>query len=121
MYRQQHTSFKASGLRGRRCFERFPMPAEPYVNDAVAAYPLVDAAGNRLHFRQFRHLFIVGEWLCRDCSLRRDRKSTRLNSSHANISYAVSCLKNIGGLTETVVTDLVISDLRVQTSVDRLI
>src|SRR3712207_8624214 len=24
-----------------------------------------------------------------------DRKSTRLNSSHANISYAVFCLKNI--------------------------
>src|SRR5438445_4906418 len=30
---------------------------------------------------------------------RRDRKSTRLNSSHANISYAVFCLKkNIQGL-----------------------
>src|SRR3712207_9558958 len=29
-------------------------------------------------------------------ALRRDRKSTRLNSSHANISYAVFCLtKNI--------------------------
>src|SRR5882757_4254684 len=27
------------------------------------------------------------------CSTRRDRKSTRLNSSHANISYAVFCLK----------------------------
>src|SRR3712207_8704011 len=26
-------------------------------------------------------------------SLREDRKSTRLNSSHANISYAVFCLK----------------------------
>src|SRR3712207_7596366 len=26
-------------------------------------------------------------------SCRRDRKSTRLNSSHANISYAVFCLK----------------------------
>src|SRR3712207_7178320 len=26
--------------------------------------------------------------------VRRDRKSTRLNSSHANISYAVFCLKN---------------------------
>src|SRR3712207_8596747 len=26
-------------------------------------------------------------------SLRSDRKSTRLNSSHANISYAVFCLK----------------------------
>src|SRR3712207_8769900 len=27
------------------------------------------------------------------CSVDRDRKSTRLNSSHANISYAVFCLK----------------------------
>src|SRR3712207_7547009 len=29
-----------------------------------------------------------------DLELRQDRKSTRLNSSHANISYAVFCLKN---------------------------
>src|SRR3712207_9016135 len=28
-----------------------------------------------------------------DLGLRLDRKSTRLNSSHANISYAVFCLK----------------------------
>src|SRR3712207_8407851 len=28
-------------------------------------------------------------------ALHRDRKSTRLNSSHANISYAVFCLKKI--------------------------
>src|SRR3712207_7640652 len=28
-----------------------------------------------------------------DADHRRDRKSTRLNSSHANISYAVFCLK----------------------------
>src|SRR3712207_8682738 len=28
-----------------------------------------------------------------DDARRRDRKSTRLNSSHANISYAVFCLK----------------------------
>src|SRR5947209_9711096 len=27
------------------------------------------------------------------CDRERDRKSTRLNSSHANISYAVFCLK----------------------------
>src|SRR3712207_8577338 len=27
------------------------------------------------------------------CNARPDRKSTRLNSSHANISYAVFCLK----------------------------
>src|SRR3712207_9077552 len=29
----------------------------------------------------------------RPAGCRRDRKSTRLNSSHANISYAVFCLK----------------------------
>src|SRR3712207_7817581 len=28
----------------------------------------------------------------------RDRKSTRLNSSHANISYAVFCLKKTAGI-----------------------
>src|SRR3712207_7671166 len=31
---------------------------------------------------------VVGVW-----SVQADRKSTRLNSSHANISYAVFCLK----------------------------
>src|SRR3712207_7367675 len=30
-----------------------------------------------------------------DAFVARDRKSTRLNSSHANISYAVFCLKKI--------------------------
>src|SRR3712207_8181905 len=30
---------------------------------------------------------------CRPAGARLDRKSTRLNSSHANISYAVFCLK----------------------------
>src|SRR3712207_6968660 len=33
--------------------------------------------------------FQVHDWV----QHRRDRKSTRLNSSHANISYAVFCLK----------------------------
>src|SRR3712207_7542049 len=33
--------------------------------------------------------------LNRTCYQLRDRKSTRLNSSHANISYAVFCLKKI--------------------------
>src|SRR3712207_8398581 len=34
------------------------------------------------------HRLLVGEVV-----VERDRKSTRLNSSHANISYAVFCLK----------------------------
>src|SRR3712207_8943374 len=34
-----------------------------------------------------------GGWHTGFWSMGRDRKSTRLNSSHANISYAVFCLK----------------------------
>src|SRR3712207_7704813 len=41
----------------------------------------VDAAGARI----FDNVLVAGATL--------DRKSTRLNSSHANISYAVFCLK----------------------------
>src|SRR3712207_6865485 len=47
-----------------------------------------------------RRLAVVGEHLGDQLALREgqaarqeDRKSTRLNSSHANISYAVFCLK----------------------------
>src|SRR3712207_8920987 len=35
----------------------------------------------------------AGRGLVAGHPVRRDRKSTRLNSSHANISYAVFCLK----------------------------
>src|SRR5947207_10546561 len=35
----------------------------------------------------------VGEYLSADATLLADRKSTRLNSSHTVISYAVFCLK----------------------------
>src|SRR3712207_7969121 len=46
----------------------------------------VVAPGGRVGDAPVRPLWVVGErW--------EDRKSTRLNSSHANISYAVFCLK----------------------------
>src|SRR3712207_8085395 len=38
--------------------------------------------------------------------LHRDRKSTRLNSSHANISYAVSCLKKKNLLVDHTIIDI---------------
>src|SRR3712207_8178411 len=41
------------------------------------------------------------EGLARGPPRRADRKSTRLNSSHANISYAVFCLKKKKKLTYT--------------------
>src|SRR3712207_8467287 len=61
---------------------------------AWAVYGLLEAAGDKLfnacalvgptgYFATFRKLHLP-------CL---DRKSTRLNSSHANISYAVFCLK----------------------------
>src|SRR5438445_6357341 len=44
--------------------------------------------------RDYDDLLRVGQQRPRDGTGRgRDRKSTRLNSSHANISYAVFCLK----------------------------
>src|SRR3712207_7829107 len=44
----------------------------------------VNASPRRVHLLAEEHVGRAG---------RQDRKSTRLNSSHANISYAVFCLK----------------------------
>src|SRR3712207_8441904 len=41
-----------------------------------------------------------------DCSATPDRKSTRLNSSHANISYAVFCLKKKNYKISVVLVDM---------------
>src|SRR3712207_7102206 len=48
------------------------------VSEAVAAGQREEGKGDRVQPQEAQH---------------RDRKSTRLNSSHANISYAVFCLK----------------------------
>src|SRR5947209_16224669 len=53
---------------------------------------LFRSGGNR-PLDRFRKLAHHHEHACRDAERQRDRKSTRLNSSHANISYAVFCLK----------------------------
>src|SRR3712207_7753632 len=42
---------------------------------------------------------LAGDAACLAQGAEKDRKSTRLNSSHANISYAVFCLKKIYGHT----------------------
>src|SRR3712207_8655861 len=42
-----------------------------------------------------------------DTGDREDRKSTRLNSSHANISYAVFCLKKKNNQTDLIQTNYV--------------
>src|SRR3712207_8469005 len=58
---------------------------------AAAAAP--DRRGGADRVRRHLRMAVGGQ---RDRGIRRssrDRKSTRLNSSHANISYAVFCLK----------------------------
>src|SRR3712207_7256279 len=46
-----------------------------------------------LHFQAFREVLAKEGIGLTEEDYYRDRKSTRLNSSHANISYAVFCLK----------------------------
>src|SRR2546427_7608282 len=60
-------------------------------------YRLTDASGGRMTLDA-----VAGHWAGapRDRVERQDRKSTRLNSSHSQISYAVFCLKK-KRLTET--------------------
>src|SRR3712207_7892421 len=55
---------------------------------AIAVAPLRHSGVCRARFG-----CIVGCFINRQVAPSRDRKSTRLNSSHANISYAVFCLK----------------------------
>src|SRR3712207_8179596 len=44
-------------------------------------------------------------WMTNDGSVTEDRKSTRLNSSHANISYAVFCLKKKHYMTSSCISN----------------
>src|SRR3712207_7071598 len=63
--------------------------------DALAP-PLLRRHVNRSPDRcaRLRELLRAGDRLgAREAEVEEDRKSTRLNSSHANISYAVFCLK----------------------------
>src|SRR3712207_8089615 len=68
---------------------RSPPPACPLHNRIQEVFPCVDQQ-LRLILRTFQPGRRPLSWLR---SSKRDRKSTRLNSSHANISYAVFCLK----------------------------
>src|SRR3712207_7066030 len=64
--RQQHTGGGVGGGVDHRVGLVGPPPGEALLGPAAGRRPALD----------------------------QDRKSTRLNSSHANISYAVFCLKN---------------------------
>src|SRR3712207_8568813 len=71
---------------------------QPYYSDLAITTALTLQAVFRLPLRQTEGLIgsilaLLGLDLAVPDHLTLDRKSTRLNSSHANISYAVFCLK----------------------------
>src|SRR3712207_7350293 len=81
------TLFRSAHARRLRPDQRPPAGGQPVRPPARAGggggrRPAVDTGGGRR-----------GAGDARGRARRRDRKSTRLNSSHANISYAVFCLK----------------------------
>src|SRR5207253_10506395 len=64
-----------------------PEEAVPSARDGAFFWPTsvaLDSQGNA---------YVADEWLNRISVFTKDRKSTRLNSSHVAISYAVFCLK----------------------------
>src|SRR3712207_8437159 len=64
-----------------------PLAAEPGPGQVVVRPEAVGVCGSDYHF-------LTGELVTPPAfGPQLDRKSTRLNSSHANISYAVFCLK----------------------------
>src|SRR3712207_8629214 len=60
---------------------------------AHAAPPIVSVSATNASEDWFMRLVRFGGLVWSELYTGRDRKSTRLNSSHANISYAVFCLK----------------------------
>src|SRR3712207_8921747 len=80
------TLFRSGGLAG----VARSMPTSRAA-DRVAAKLGIRAYETPTGWKFFANLLDAG--LITLCGEERDRKSTRLNSSHANISYAVFCLK----------------------------
>src|SRR2546430_16156880 len=60
----------------------------PYTTLFRSQLPVVDVDAEASHRRALHEEVVVGQVV-----LDEDRKSTRLNSSHSQISYAVFCLK----------------------------
>src|SRR5947207_8706601 len=69
--------------------ENQPEKAVPYLSQSIAISPNVSKAHEELG-KAYSLLHRLSE---AQAELEKDRKSTRLNSSHTVISYAVFCLK----------------------------
>src|SRR3712207_8215411 len=81
-----YTTLFRSGAEGVMRPHRPPQLRE--LDDRAGAHQQVDVLGPRVPAAER-----VGHAAARERLREGDRKSTRLNSSHSNISYAVFCLK----------------------------
>src|SRR3712207_9190222 len=68
------------------------------LHDALPIYRRNETLGKKIREAQLEKVslqLVIGDKELSEetVTVRKDRKSTRLNSSHANISYAVFCLK----------------------------
>src|SRR5438045_8839445 len=71
-----------------------PAPTEIYtlsLHDALPILSMISCSNSELTTSRISWRFSAT--CCACCLQKRDRKSTRLNSSHLGISYAVFCLK----------------------------
>src|SRR3712207_7981316 len=82
------TLFRSDGETGLMVSQRDPAALAAAIGRLLEEPNLRDRLADRAR-RQVEAEFDVN----RNATQLRDRKSTRLNSSHANISYAVFCLK----------------------------
>ena len=64
--REDGAACKPLGLSRARRLKRLWMMVKPDLDDAMAASALIDAASDRLHFRQFRHRLIVEDRIAGD-------------------------------------------------------
>lgn len=64
MNRQNLAACESFGLASGRSLEGLRLAAEPCLDNAIATYAFVNAAGDCLHLREFGHRFIVVDrWL----------------------------------------------------------
>src|SRR5437773_5753497 len=85
---------RLSHKRNSKGFDRSNRPAATSSHDQTTENSW---ANDRIGIKRERFSADDDQWCGGDVSISEDRKSTRLNSSHITISYAVFCLKKNNG------------------------
>src|SRR2546427_2760293 len=94
-WRSTSSTYRSSEAGWRR-YSRLASRTEGKSADAPASAATAEDSRASVVSAELRMTMSAGVWSRRDDALvldKADRKSTRLNSSHSQISYAVFCLK----------------------------